>query len=66
MSKHWSHTKCILYSRYYDETTIGLNFEGMLADLKSYPPETFVLLHGKLCIYCSYFSQQVLLDRFRL
>jgi aromatic-amino-acid transaminase len=32
--------------RYYDETTRGLNFAGMLADLKAAPAGTVVVLHA--------------------
>ncbi|KAI5393753.1 aspartate aminotransferase P2, mitochondrial isoform X1 [Lathyrus oleraceus] len=32
--------------RYYDPKTVGLDFEGMLEDIKSAPEGTFVLLHG--------------------
>ncbi|MCH81092.1 aspartate aminotransferase [Trifolium medium] len=32
--------------RYYDPKTVGLDFEGMIEDIKSAPEGTFVLLHG--------------------
>ncbi|XP_059461009.1 aspartate aminotransferase P2, mitochondrial [Corylus avellana] len=32
--------------RYYDPKTVGLDFEGMLADIKAAPEGSFVLLHG--------------------
>ncbi|MQM06279.1 hypothetical protein Taro_039100 [Colocasia esculenta] len=32
--------------RYYDPRTIGLDFEGMIADVKAAPDGSFVLLHG--------------------
>ncbi|PON38090.1 Aspartate/other aminotransferase [Parasponia andersonii] len=32
--------------RYYDPKTVGLDFEGMIADIKAAPEGSFVLLHG--------------------
>ncbi|RYR55267.1 hypothetical protein Ahy_A06g030505 [Arachis hypogaea] len=32
--------------RYYDPRTVGLDFEGMIEDIKAAPEGTFVLLHG--------------------
>ncbi|KAF8110884.1 hypothetical protein N665_0078s0075 [Sinapis alba] len=32
--------------RYYDPKTIGLDFEGMIADIKEAPEGSFILLHG--------------------
>lgn len=32
--------------RYYDEKTIGLDFEGMIADIRSAPPASIFLLHA--------------------
>ncbi|CAA0841961.1 Aspartate aminotransferase- chloroplastic [Striga hermonthica] len=32
--------------RYYDPKTVGLDFEGMIADIKAAPNGSFVLLHG--------------------
>ncbi|WZZ24180.1 hypothetical protein YC2023_007581 [Brassica napus] len=32
--------------RYYDSKTIGLDFEGMIADIKEAPEGSFILLHG--------------------
>ncbi|KAI3891428.1 hypothetical protein MKX03_020710 [Papaver bracteatum] len=32
--------------RYYDPKTVGLDFDGMIADIKAAPEGTFVLLHG--------------------
>nr|AMK47963.1 putative aspartate aminotransferase P2 [Lupinus angustifolius] len=32
--------------RYYDPKTVGLDFEGMIEDIKAAPEGTFVLLHG--------------------
>ncbi|KAF2312999.1 hypothetical protein GH714_008661 [Hevea brasiliensis] len=32
--------------RYYDPKTVGLDFEGMIADLKAAPEGSFILLHG--------------------
>ncbi|XP_072978627.1 aspartate aminotransferase, chloroplastic-like [Typha angustifolia] len=32
--------------RYYDPRTVGLDFEGMIADIKAAPDGSFVLLHG--------------------
>jgi len=32
--------------RYYDPKTVGLDFEGMIADIKAAPSGSFVLLHG--------------------
>nr|XP_029116330.1 aspartate aminotransferase, chloroplastic isoform X2 [Elaeis guineensis] len=32
--------------RYYDPRTVGLDFDGMLADIKAAPDGSFVLLHG--------------------
>ncbi|KAG6649673.1 aspartate aminotransferase P2, mitochondrial isoform X1 [Carya illinoinensis] len=32
--------------RYYDPKTVGLDFEGMVADIKAAPEGSFVLLHG--------------------
>ena len=32
--------------RYYNKDTIGLDFEGMVADLKSAPEESLILLHA--------------------
>ncbi|BFG17910.1 hypothetical protein CerSpe_041840 [Prunus speciosa] len=32
--------------RYYDPKTVGLDFEGMISDIKAAPEGSFVLLHG--------------------
>ncbi|KAL6012074.1 Aspartate aminotransferase, cytoplasmic [Asimina triloba] len=32
--------------RYYDPKTVGLDFEGMIADIKAAPDGSFLLLHG--------------------
>ncbi|TXG62232.1 hypothetical protein EZV62_013595 [Acer yangbiense] len=32
--------------RYYDPKTVGLDFEGMIADIKDAPEGSFILLHG--------------------
>ncbi|XP_027085431.1 aspartate aminotransferase, chloroplastic [Coffea arabica] len=32
--------------RYYDPSTVGLDFDGMIADIKAAPEGSFVLLHG--------------------
>ncbi|KAK8505411.1 hypothetical protein V6N12_067377 [Hibiscus sabdariffa] len=32
--------------RYYDPKTVGLDFEGMIADIKAAPEGSFILLHG--------------------
>ncbi|GAB2275390.1 Aspartate aminotransferase, cytoplasmic [Dionaea muscipula] len=32
--------------RYYDPKTVGLDFEGMIADIKEAPEGSFILLHG--------------------
>ncbi|KAL8171115.1 hypothetical protein V2J09_022919 [Rumex salicifolius] len=32
--------------RYYDPKTVGLDFEGMIADIKAAPNGSFILLHG--------------------
>ncbi|GAA0154062.1 transaminase [Lithospermum erythrorhizon] len=32
--------------RYYDPRTVGLDFDGMIADIKAAPEGSFVLLHG--------------------
>lgn len=32
--------------RYYDPSTVGLDFDGMIADIKEAPEGSFVLLHG--------------------
>lgn len=32
--------------RYYDPKTVGLDFEGMIADIKAAPGGSFILLHG--------------------
>jgi aspartate aminotransferase len=32
--------------RYYDPKTVGLDFDGMISDIKAAPEGTFVLLHG--------------------
>lgn len=32
--------------RYYDPRTVGLDFEGMIADIKEAPEGSFILLHG--------------------
>ncbi|MCL7026493.1 hypothetical protein MKW94_022794 [Papaver nudicaule] len=32
--------------RYYDPKTVGLDFDGMIADIKAAPEGSFVLLHG--------------------
>ncbi|XP_020089744.1 aspartate aminotransferase, chloroplastic [Ananas comosus] len=32
--------------RYYDPRTVGLDFEGMIADIKAAPDGSFVVLHG--------------------
>ncbi|XP_065850043.1 aspartate aminotransferase, chloroplastic [Euphorbia lathyris] len=32
--------------RYYDPRTVGLDFEGMIADIKAAPEGSFILLHG--------------------
>lgn len=32
--------------RYYDPKTVGLDFEGMIADIKAAPSGSFILLHG--------------------
>ncbi|KAJ3695535.1 hypothetical protein LUZ60_000912 [Juncus effusus] len=32
--------------RYYDPKTVGLDFDGMLADIKAAPEGSFILLHG--------------------
>ncbi|KAK1275979.1 hypothetical protein QJS04_geneDACA003788 [Acorus gramineus] len=32
--------------RYYDPKTVGLDFDGMIADIKAAPDGSFVLLHG--------------------
>lgn len=32
--------------RYYDPKTVGLDFEGMIADIKGAPEGSFILLHG--------------------
>lgn len=32
--------------RYYDPNTVGLDFDGMIADIKAAPEGSFVLLHG--------------------
>eukprot|EP00252_Welwitschia_mirabilis_P010225 TRINITY_DN233_c0_g1_i2.p1 TRINITY_DN233_c0_g1~~TRINITY_DN233_c0_g1_i2.p1 ORF type:complete len:411 (+),score=100.02 TRINITY_DN233_c0_g1_i2:589-1821(+) len=32
--------------RYYDPRTVGLDFEGMIADIKAAPNGSFILLHG--------------------
>ncbi|TYI25628.1 hypothetical protein ES332_A05G062600v1 [Gossypium tomentosum] len=32
--------------RYYDPKTVGLDFEGMMADIKAAPEGSFILLHG--------------------
>ncbi|RZB68578.1 Aspartate aminotransferase P2, mitochondrial isoform E [Glycine soja] len=32
--------------RYYDPKTVGLDFEGMIEDIKSAPEGSFILLHG--------------------
>lgn len=33
--------------RYFDPETVGLDFEGMLADIESAPDGSVILLHGK-------------------
>ncbi|KAL0382196.1 UNVERIFIED_CONTAM: Aspartate aminotransferase, chloroplastic [Sesamum calycinum] len=36
--------------RYYDPITVGLDFHGMISDIKAAPEGSFVLLHG--CAHC--------------
>lgn len=36
--------------RYFDKATIGLDFEGMTADLEQAPDGSVVVLHGELSL----------------
>ena len=34
--------------RYFDPETVGLDFEGMLDDIRSAPEGSIILLHGRV------------------
>lgn len=38
----------VIMCRYFDPETVGLDFEGMTADLEAAPEGSIIVLHGKL------------------
>ncbi len=42
----------LLHIRYFDPETVGLDFEGMKADLEALPNGSVVVLHGKHNLAC--------------
>jgi len=36
--------------RYFDPETVGLDFEGMLEDIRAAPEGSVILLHGANCV----------------
>ena len=37
--------------RYFDAKTVGLDFEGMIADLDSVPKGSVIVLHGRMVFF---------------
>ena len=38
------------FYRYFDPETVGLDFDGLMEDIRNAPNESIILLHGKTCI----------------